>query len=153
MRVIKAAFLAAAALGFADLAFAGPQFVNKDNQALNGYDAVAYHTAGAPTKGSAEFTYDYNGATWLFASAENRDLFVTDPAKYAPAYDGHCAYGVAAGGRKFSGDPEVWTIEDGVLYVNVNQSIGERFLKDTAGYIETADQKWTGIEGEPAAKP
>ena len=28
-------------------------------------------------QGSADYTYEWKGATWRFASAENRDLFVT----------------------------------------------------------------------------
>ncbi|MDP6952813.1 MAG: YHS domain-containing (seleno)protein [Alphaproteobacteria bacterium] len=58
--------------------------------AIEGYDAVAYHLEGKPVEGSDAFEHDWEGATWRFASAENRDLFAADPAKYAPAYGGYC---------------------------------------------------------------
>ena len=50
----------------------------------SGYDVVAYFTEGKPVEGSDDFTAEYDGAVWQFASAENRDAFTTDPAKYAP---------------------------------------------------------------------
>ena len=34
-------------------------------------------------------------ASGSLASAEHRDLFATNPARYAPAYGGFCAYGIA----------------------------------------------------------
>ena len=46
------------------------------NVAIQGYDPVAYFTAGEPTKGSEEFSYEWSGATYLFSSAENRDLWL-----------------------------------------------------------------------------
>ena len=78
-----------------------------DGYAVHGYDVVAYFTKGQPTKGSDEFQATYDGATYRFASAEHRDLFTADPAKYAPQYGGYCAFGTAMG-RKFDGDPNAW---------------------------------------------
>ena len=56
-----------------------PQVYATDGVAINGYDPVAYFTEGAPVKGSEQITHDWNGATWQFASAENRDAFAADP--------------------------------------------------------------------------
>ncbi len=33
-----------------------------------GYDVVAYFTDGKPTKGNPQFTHDYGGVKWQFAS-------------------------------------------------------------------------------------
>ena len=41
--------------------------------AIKGYDPVAYFTQNAAVRGSEEFSYSWLGATWHFASAENRD--------------------------------------------------------------------------------
>jgi len=68
---------------------------NIDGQAIRGFDPVAYFTEEKPVKGSPDHTYAYQGATWQFASAENRQKFIGDPAKYAPAYGGYCAWAVA----------------------------------------------------------
>ncbi len=56
-----------------------------DGAAIRGYDPVAYFTRGEPTAGDSSIAHNYQGATWLFANTEHRDLFAADPAKYAPA--------------------------------------------------------------------
>jgi YHS domain-containing protein len=59
--------------------------------AIRGYDPVAYQTQSQPVKGSQQFSYQWMGATWLFASAEDRDCFRSEPERYAPQYGGYCA--------------------------------------------------------------
>ena len=66
-------------------------------EAINGYDPVAYFTEMKPVRGDAAFTFAYKGAPFLFASAQNRDLFAADPEKYAPQYGGWCAYAMSQG--------------------------------------------------------
>ena len=57
--------------------------------AIWGYDTVAYHTEGRAVKGKKKFSYEWNDATWRFVSAENRDLFIADPDRYAPQFGGY----------------------------------------------------------------
>jgi YHS domain-containing protein len=57
--------------------------------AIKGYDPVAYHTEGKAVKGKSAFTFNWNDARWYFASAENRDLFSSNPERYAPQYGGY----------------------------------------------------------------
>lgn len=141
-------------------ALAGPQYVDETGFAVSGYDVVAFHSleqnpvgTSQPeaVPGSTAFTAEYNGATWAFASAENRDLFVADPAKYAPAYDGHCAYGVAQGG-KVPANPNLWRIVDGVLYLNINPAVVGFWEADIPGFIQTSEQNWNGVEDSPASE-
>lgn len=108
---------------------------------LRGYDPVAYFTDGKPTQGVPTLSASHHGATYYFANAANRDAFAKEPDKYAPVYGGFCAYGVA-NGFKVDGDPKVWKIVDGRLYVNINRSIGRRFEADPKGYIRQAEVKW-----------
>ena len=65
--------------------------VNTDSfgVAIQGYDPLAYHTEGRPVKGKKDIFYSWNDATWQFASTRNRDLFVSDPERYAPQYGGY----------------------------------------------------------------
>lgn len=123
--------------------------VNKTwfGNAIEGFDPVAYHTAGKPVEGSSDFEHEWMGATWRFANAENRDLFAADPETYAPAYGGYCAYGVALG-HKPNIDPEAWEIIDGQLYLNLDKNIQARWRQDIAGYIEKADANWPNIRDE-----
>jgi YHS domain-containing protein len=117
--------------------------------AIDGYDPVAYFKEGKPVEGDSEYSYDWMGATWYFASAENRDLFVTDPEKYAPQYGGYCAYAVSQGGTADI-DPDAWKIEDGKLYLNLNKKVQAIWLKDVPGYIAKANANWPSIRDKLA---
>ncbi len=92
---------------------------NRQGEAMHGYDPVAYFTSGGPTKGSSEHQHDWNGATWLFATADNRDAFAANPHAYAPAFGGHCALGRAMG-VSVNGSPKRWRIENDTLFLNKN---------------------------------
>ena len=112
---------------------------------VGGYDVVAYHTAGEPTQGSAEFSAEYQGATWQFASAENREMFNSDPAKFAPAYGGWCSAG-ASKGKKVPTMPDLWAIVDGQLYLNSSpKAHNDLFLADTETVIRKGETNWKTI--------
>src|SRR5512139_1734747 len=68
-----------------------------DGLAIKGYDPVAYFAEGRPVPGLAENEFTWKGAKWRFASAEHRAMFRLYPDKYAPQYDGYCAYAVSQG--------------------------------------------------------
>ena len=91
--------LVAVALLLGGLARAdSPQVVaDAAGHAIDGYDTVAYFADGQPQPGSAEFSHEWNGATWLFASAAHRDAFKAEPERYAPQFGGYCAYAVSKG--------------------------------------------------------
>ncbi len=114
------------------------------NNALKGYDPVSYFTDGKPAKGDKAHAYDWKGATWLFTSAEHRELFVADPERYAPQYGGYCAWAVSQG-YTASGDPTVWYIVDDKLYVNYNKKVGKTWSKDPQGFIALANQNWPNV--------
>ena len=114
--------------------------------AIEGYDPVAYFTDGRATKGSEAFSYDWLGATWLFATAEHRDLFAEHPVRYAPQYGGHCAVGTAFGESTANIDPEVWSIVDGKLYLQYSQGAQEEWEQDRANMIAAADEKWPEVK-------
>lgn len=135
--------------GGAGLGHAQAVNANRDGLALAGYDPVSYQTAAAPQKGKAEFTATHEGVTYRFASAENRDTFRADPARYVPAYGGFCAYGMSKGYRA-KVDPEAFTIVAGRLYLNYDQDVRARWLKDVPGYIAKADPNWERIRNDPA---
>jgi YHS domain-containing protein len=71
--------------------------LNKEGVAIQGYDAVAFFTQNKPVRGRSEFQSSYKGAKYFFASAEDKDTFDGNPAKYEPQFGGFCAYGVSRG--------------------------------------------------------
>ena len=112
--------------------------------AIRGFDTVAYFTMSKAVKGSEKYTTQWKDATWHFASQEHLDLFKADPTKYAPQYGGYCAYGIAVDNLvKIEGD--LWDIVDDKLYLNFNKDLQEKWRKDIAGYIKTADEKFEGL--------
>ena len=112
---------------------------------LRGYDAVSYHTIGRPVMGNGSHVSEYNNEVYLFITQENKDTFDKNPDKYAPAYGGWCAFGITAG-KKFHGDPLVWEIVDGKLYVNLNNKVKGLWSKDIPGNINKANQVWKEIK-------
>ena len=117
------------------------------NKAIRGYDTVAYFTQGEAVEGKDEFTTQYKGADWLFASQENLDLFLGDPEKYAPQYGGYCAYAVSLG-KTASIQPDQFTILEGRLYLNYNKKINQKWLDNKEQYIQEADQNWPSVLSE-----
>jgi len=113
-----------------------------DGLAIRGYDPVAYFTEAGPVAGDPAHSLEWNGVTWRFASAANRDAFAADPAAYAPQYGGFCAWAVAAKGKLYSTQPANWSIQDGKLYLNYNDDIQRRWQADIPGFIAAADQRW-----------
>lgn len=120
----------------------------KDEVAIGGADPVAYFNGGLEkgefVEGSAEFTHEWRGATWQFASAENRDAFAADPEKYEPQYGGYCAW--AAAQNQLAGiSPDAWAVVDGKLYLNANKKIQTRWEKDIPGFISSANTNWPAL--------
>lgn len=123
-------------------ALAGPPInTNWRGLAIDGYDPVAYFDEGRPIKGEKTYTYQWADATWRFSSQEHLERFRQDPERYAPQYGGYCAW-AAAKGKKANGDPEVWALVDGKLYLNYDEDIKAEWEKDIPGFIEAADAKW-----------
>jgi YHS domain-containing protein len=130
-----------------------PAASNADKQGLmlRGYDPVSYFTGSQPAKGVPEFTATHDGVSYQFASAANRQAFQSNPTKYLPAYGGFCAMG-AAMNKKLDGDPTLWRIVDGRLFLNVNMQANQRWTQDTSGFIRQADANWPSIKAVPTAE-
>lgn len=118
--------------------------------AVQGYDVVSYQTGKRPLRGNGNFTSIYQGTTYQFSSKANLATFESNPEKYVPAYGGYCAFGVSVG-KKFIGDPEVWRVVDGTLYLNLDAGIQDEWLKDVPGRIKTANAKWNKIKNKSPA--
>ncbi|HYT66855.1 MAG TPA: YHS domain-containing (seleno)protein [Vicinamibacterales bacterium] len=112
--------------------------------AVKGYDVVAYAVAGAPIKGTAQFSFRWNDATWLFSSAENRDRFAKDSVRYAPQFGGYCSWAVSRG-YTADIDPEAWRIVDGRLYLNYSKSVQRRWEQDVPGNIAKGQANWPAV--------
>ena len=121
----------------------GVEPVNRDaaRLALRGYDAVAYFREGEATEGRAEFAHEWNGARWLFKSAENRDAFARAPEEFAPQFGGYCSYAVSRG-YTADADPRAWKVVNGKLYLNYNLEVRGLWEKDVPGNVRKGDENW-----------
>jgi YHS domain-containing protein len=55
-----------------------PIYENWRGLAIRGMDPVAYFNEGKPVDGSSDYSTQWKGSTWCFASAANRDAFLDD---------------------------------------------------------------------------
>jgi YHS domain-containing protein len=112
--------------------------------ALDGYDPVAYFNESKPAQGKPEFTHQWNGADWHFASAENLAAFQAEPERYAPQFGGYCAYAVASGYTAKT-SPDAWHIDSGKLYLNYDTSVQAKWEEGKQEFIKTGEQNWPGV--------
>jgi len=145
--------LVAVALLLSGLAQADNPPVSSDEagRAIRGYDTVAYFFDGQPQPGSEAFSHDWQGAVWLFASAAHRDTFKADPERYAPQFGGYCAYAISKG-HAVEARPEIWSIVDGRLYLNLGPGAQKKWQADVPGNIARATNNWPGALADPGRR-
>jgi YHS domain-containing protein len=131
--------------GFVEKA-AGGWFWN-DDVAIKGYDPVSYFMAGGPVQGKASFSFKWHRLTWHFANKADLALFSKDPEKYAPQYDGYCAWAMTMG-QEAKTDPQAWKIVDGKLYLNCSRASFKKWSEDIPGNIRKADKNWLKRKNE-----
>ncbi len=127
---------------------AAPVYVDDsgNNVAVSGYDAVSYFEGdGVPTKGTARYKVNYDGAIWHFSTQANADKFKADPTAFSPQYGGHCAFAMSRG-YLVPADPLAYRVIGKKLYLNLNKSVQATWLKDTAGFISKADVEWAKVQ-------
>ncbi|WP_298466203.1 YHS domain-containing (seleno)protein [uncultured Erythrobacter sp.] len=121
---------------------AGPVYTQSkgDTLAVRGFDVVSYFTGdGVPVEGAEDFTVRYEGFDYRFANEDNAKAFIEEPGKYAPAYGGYCAWAIGAKDALAPGDPEVYEIVDGKLYLNFSEDVKKEWVVDIPGYIASGD--------------
>ena len=113
--------------------------------AMDGFDVIAYHTDKAPAKGEQQFSHVYKGREWLFSSAENRDLFVSNPTKYEPRNNGWCAWAVANGYAAEVDFLEGWFFVEDELYLTWSAEVRDRFLSKKDEMLPLNKENWSSV--------
>lgn len=90
--------------------------MNNQMPELEGYCPVAYFVADGPLKGSAEYSSIYDGKVYHLVSAEAKQAFDANPAKFVPAFGGACAFGVSIN-EKFPVDPTNYKVVGDRLFL------------------------------------
>lgn len=115
---------------------------------IQGYDPVGYFNQGKAIKGKKEISTSYQGVTYNFSSAENKNAFLKNPSKYEPQYGGWCAYAMGSAGKKVEINPETFKISDGKLYLFYNAYFNNTLKSwnpDEAELKVKADNNWKKI--------
>jgi YHS domain-containing protein len=141
---IMTALTLAAVGNAADLGGKSLVLKTKDGLAIQGYDPVAYFTDSKAVKGVPKVNSEYDGARYLFASAEHKALFDSNPEMYAPAYGGYCGY-AASINRLSPISPEWFQIDDGKLILQHNKKAFDLFNKELKQNVAKADANWPGL--------
>ena len=114
---------------------------------LNGHCPAAYLLHGKAVKGDPAYQMVYQGLTYYFSSAEARKRFQEDPGKYHPRIGGLCT--VALGGpygNRFPGDPEVFDVLDGKVYLLSSERARNSYVKKPREDAARAEQLWAEPE-------
>ena len=132
---------------------AGEWNTNEHNVVLDGQDVVAYALQDRALRGTAEFSTDYQGATFHFSSQENLDAFRADPAKYAPKFGGFCAFGLATQNAKVPVNTETFKFYNGELLLFFNDlwegnPVNTKILwnQNERGHYEQAAKAWPTLD-------
>jgi YHS domain-containing protein len=113
--------------------------------AIEGFDPVSYFTDAEPRLGVPEYSTEWGGVPWYFASAANRDVFIRNPEIYAPMFGGHCATSLARGYLS-DGKPRLFLIRKLKLYFFYSVANREAFLESERSLTTAALRNWPGLE-------
>jgi len=123
---------------------------------LDGIDVVALHVVphvSTPLQGHPTLAYNFTGFQFWFSTDQHRALFKDNPWRYAPAYGGYAANGIATQNlpnfpwsKKFLGpsvDTMKWKIYNGRLFFTQSDKATQDFFgANAARNIKTADTRW-----------
>jgi predicted CoA-binding protein len=130
---------------------AEPMVFQRDGLAIGGTDPSPISPKAARCRATPP-SRRLDGRALDLRLAANRDAFVADPERYAPAFGGYCAF-AASRGYLAPTIPEAWSIYEDRLYLNANLRARELWLaelpdRDRSGGGELArDPRLTGPSG------
>lgn len=118
-------------------ALALPAAAQDSDWALQGNDPVAYFDEGTAESGRSDILLEWRGKVYHFQSEDNMMRFEANPRSYAPQFGGLCVVALSQG-REVPGDPQVFAIHDGRLYLMRDPAARAQFLADPDTVIGAA---------------
>lgn len=138
----------------------------KTSPVLGGVDVVATYDSynsstmyqEIATAGDAQYGSVYEGYTFLFANAENKQIFDQNPTKYLPQWGGFCSYATAAefcpdfpwSATCFgpSGNWYTWGIFHDKLHFFLMTEPMEYFYDNIDQYVAVGNERWKSWFGD-----
>jgi hypothetical protein len=112
--------------------------------AIEGFDPVAYFIDETATVGRPDFELRYRGAIWRFHNPGNRAVFVENPGEYEPRFGGYDPVAVGRGAPT-PGNPEIWLILGGKLYLFYDPRTRDEFRSDPRRLLMQAEARWPNV--------
>jgi hypothetical protein len=144
--------LATLAAAPAGLLLAGPALAERPaifapgGIAIGGADPVAYFTEGRYVPGRPEHALLWRGAIWHFHREETLAEFERNPNAYSPQFGGYCAYAMSHGIIS-QGDPHIFLVDRGALYLCNSSVAMVRFRSDLPAHLAAALANWPAVLG------
>ncbi|MFB2532360.1 YHS domain-containing (seleno)protein [Paracoccus sp. p4-l81] len=107
------------------------------NWALSGNDPVAYFDEGEATSGRSDISLEWRGKVYHFTSEDNLFQFESNPHGYSPQFGGLCVRALSQG-RRVQGDPQVFVMYQGKLYLMADEAARQVFMADPEAVIAGA---------------
>lgn len=111
--------------------------------ALYGFDPVAYFLEARAQMGSESFELSFQNFVWRFRSEANRAAFRARPDAYVPRFGGYDPVALTRG-VPVAGDPTIFALHEGRLYLFQKAEHRAAFLAAPAAVIEVARANWPG---------
>ncbi len=115
-----------------------------DGFVASGYDVVSYFSH-KPEPGNNAFITEYERVKFKFSSAENLQIFKSNPQKYIPKYGGWCAYAISLNGSKVTVDPKNYRIYNNELFLFYKRNRSDTlqdWLKNEKELYQKAEINW-----------
>jgi len=107
----------------------------------------AYFTIKSPSRGVQQFSSQWKGVTWQFASQQHLEQFESDQEHYAPRFGGYCSL-TTAHGASIPSNPRAWSIHEERLYLFVFESARDTWLLNPDQLILRAKTKWLATNSQ-----
>ena len=114
--------------------------------AISGYDPIAYFAEMKPVKGSPEFHLEYQGSTFHFRIAANRDRFADKSGQVRTPVRRLLRFRQWPRGTKLPSilTPSRWWARGFIS--TYSETVRSRWLSDIPGYIRQADANWPDVK-------
>ena len=141
MKILSVLFIFFISLSTSLSVFAEQASLNSEKGVfIDGYDPVSYLAEGKAVKGKKKWTHKYKSSKVLFSSEENLKKFIQNPKKFLPAYNGWCAYAMAAKGSLVRVNPERFKVIDGKTYLFFDDSVFFRRVDTLEKWNKSSDE-------------
>ncbi len=101
---------------------------------LDGYCTVCAVKAKKWVAGKPEFVSVYDGVRYFFPSADEKQAFDADPAKFTPALEGDCVVCLKDAGKRVAGSPTFSALHGGRVYEFPDVEARKKFVADSSKY-------------------